>query len=234
MDSKVILIVDDSQALTDTLTEYLGRAGFEVRTACDGEAMWQQVRQGMPDLVILDVMLPGDDGFTLCSQLRRLSNVPIMMLTAVTEDADRIAGLEIGADDYLTKSFNPRELLARIKALLRRSRLTQQAATARRISFGPWTLDSVTRQLSRAGEAPRQLSGADYTLLGLFIRHPNELLSRDLISQEIWGRESDPFERGIDVQVSRLRQALDDKDRTLIMTVRNKGYMLATETVYET
>ncbi|MNH91814.1 response regulator [Aeromonas media] len=233
MDSKVILIVDDSQALTDTLTEYLGRAGFEVRTACDGEAMWQQVRQGMPDLVILDVMLPGDDGFTLCSQLRRLSNVPIMMLTAVTEDADRIAGLEIGADDYLTKSFNPRELLARIKALLRRSRLTQQAATARRISFGPWTLDSVTRQLSRAGEVPRQLSGADYTLLGLFIRHPNELLSRDLISQEIWGRESDPFERGIDVQVSRLRQALDDKDRTLIMTVRNKGYMLATETVYE-
>ena len=233
MDSKVILIVDDSQVLTDTLTEYLGRAGFEVRTACDGEAMWQQVRQGMPDLVILDVMLPGDDGFTLCSQLRRLSNVPIMMLTAVTEDADRIAGLEIGADDYLTKSFNPRELLARIKALLRRSRLTQQAATARRISFGPWTLDSVTRQLSRAGEAPRQLSGADYTLLGLFIRHPNELLSRDLISQEIWGRESDPFERGIDVQVSRLRQALDDKDRTLIMTVRNKGYMLATETVYE-
>lgn len=233
MDSKVILIVDDSQALTDTLTEYLGRAGFEVRTACDGEAMWQQVRQGMPDLVILDVMLPGDDGFTLCSQLRRLSNVPIMMLTAVTEDADRIAGLEIGADDYLTKSFNPRELLARIKALLRRSRLTQQAATARRISFGPWTLDSVTRQLSRAGEAPRQLSGADYTLIGLFIRHPNELLSRDLISQEIWGRESDPFERGIDVQVSRLRQALDDKDRTLIMTVRNKGYMLATETVYE-
>lgn len=233
MDSKVILIVDDSQALTDTLTEYLGRAGFEVRTACDGEAMWQQVRQGMPDLVILDVMLPGDDGFTLCSQLRRLSNVPIMMLTAVTEDADRITGLEIGADDYLTKSFNPRELLARIKALLRRSRLTQQAATARRISFGPWTLDSVTRQLSRAGEAPRQLSGADYTLLGLFIRHPNELLSRDLISQEIWGRESDPFERGIDVQVSRLRQALDDKDRTLIMTVRNKGYMLATETVYE-
>ncbi|MFM5509712.1 Transcriptional regulatory protein OmpR [compost metagenome] len=233
MDSKVILIVDDSQALTDTLTEYLGRAGFEVRTACDGEAMWQQVRQGMPDLVILDVMLPGDDGFTLCSQLRRLSNVPIMMLTAVTEDADRIAGLEIGADDYLTKSFNPRELLARIKALLRRSRLTQQAATARRISFGSWTLDSVTRQLSRAGEAPRQLSGADYTLLGLFIRHPNELLSRDLISQEIWGRESDPFERGIDVQVSRLRQALDDKDRTLIMTVRNKGYMLATETVYE-
>ena len=233
MDSKVILIVDDSQALIDTLTEYLGRAGFEVRTACDGEAMWQQVRQGMPDLVILDVMLPGDDGFTLCSQLRRLSNVPIMMLTAVTEDADRIAGLEIGADDYLTKSFNPRELLARIKALLRRSRLTQQAATARRISFGPWTLDSVTRQLSRVGEAPRQLSGADYTLLGLFIRHPNELLSRDLISQEIWGRESDPFERGIDVQVSRLRQALDDKDRTLIMTVRNKGYMLATETVYE-
>ncbi|MDX7901567.1 response regulator transcription factor [Aeromonas media] len=233
MDSKVILIVDDSQALTDTLTEYLGRAGFEVRTACDGEAMWQQVRQGMPDLVILDVMLPGDDGFTLCSQLRRLSNVPIMMLTAVTEDADRIAGLEIGADDYLTKSFNPRELLARIKALLRRCRLTQQAATARRISFGSWTLDSVTRQLSRAGEAPRQLSGADYTLLGLFIRHPNELLSRDLISQEIWGRESDPFERGIDVQVSRLRQALDDKDRTLIMTVRNKGYMLATETLYE-
>ena len=233
MDSKVILIVDDSQALTDTLTEYLGRAGFEVRTACDGEAMWQQVRQGMPDLVILDVMLPGDDGFTLCSQLRRLSNVPIMMLTAVTEDADRIAGLEIGADDYLTKSFNPRELLARIKALLRRSRLTQQAATARRISFGPWTLDSVTRQLSRAGEAPRQLSGADYTLLGLFIRHPHEWLSRDLISKEIWGRESDPFERGIDVQVSRLRQALDDKDRTLIMTVRNKGYMLATETVYE-
>ena len=234
MDSKQILVVDDNMELRDALIDYLGRAGFEVVGAENGEAMWHVLDSHQPDLIILDIMMPGDDGFTLCQQLRRLSDVPIIMLTAVTEEADRVAGLEMGADDYITKSFSPRELLARIKTILRRSHVSNSTKLARKIRFGEWQIDTVTRQLIHIPSCSiKQLSGADLTLLLLFVSHAESILSRDDIAREIWGREADPLERGIDVQISRLRHHLEDKDRSLIITVRNKGYMLTTHVLYE-
>ncbi|OLQ89036.1 DNA-binding response regulator [Vibrio ponticus] len=234
MGEKQILVVDDNQDLREALSDYLGKAGFDVIGAENGVAMWQQLDVHQPDLIILDIMMPGDDGFSLCQQLRRTSNVPIIMLTAVTEEADRVAGLEMGADDYITKSFSPRELLARIKTILRRSVTTQSAKLARKVRFAEWQLDTVTRQLTHTpSKTVKQLSGADLSLLGLFISHAESILSRDDIAREIWGRDADPFERGIDVQISRLRHHLDDKDRSLILTVRNKGYMLTAGVQYE-
>lgn len=164
--------------------------------------------------------------FTLCRELRRTSNMPIIMLTAVSDEIDRVAGLEMGADDYITKSFSPRELLARIKTILRRSQQQSSHHMARRIHFAGWTLNTVTRQLTHPQKSSKQLSGADLSLLGLFLAQPEGLLSRDDIAQAIWGRDAEPLERGIDVQISRLRHHLEDKDRQLILTVRNKGYML--------
>ncbi len=234
MNNKTILVVDDNKELRDALSEYLGRSNFTVLTASDGEDMWRVLETHEPNLIILDIMMPGDDGFTLCSQIRRNSSVPIIMLTAVTEEADRVAGLEMGADDYITKSFSPRELLARIKAILRRATHSPEAPFARKVTFSGWTLDTITRQLLCHDKPAKQLSGADFSLLALFLRQPNEILSRDAIAQAIWGRDSEPLERGIDVQISRLRHHLDDKQRNTIITVRNKGYMLAVETLHET
>lgn len=230
---KTILVVDDNEELRSALSDYFGQAGFHVITAADGEEMWKQLADQEPNLIILDIMMPGDDGFTLCTQIRRRSNVPIIMLTAVTEESDRVAGLEMGADDYITKSFSPRELLARIKAILRRANNNSDLPFARKITFAGWTLDTITRQLLHEGKTPRQLSGADFSLLTLFLRQPNAILSRDDIAQAIWSRDAEPLERGIDVQISRLRHHLDDKERELIITIRNKGYMLAVEALYE-
>jgi DNA-binding response OmpR family regulator len=225
VEKKTILIVDDNQEILDALSEYLERANFLVETAIDGEHMWQKIASVTPDLIILDIMLPGDDGLTLCQKLRQNSQVPIIMLTAVTDDADRIAGLEIGADDYITKSFNPRELLARIKALLRRSAFTHNHSE-RKFRFMEWTFDTLKRQLHHDDGEVVALSGADFCLLSLLLESPNRLLSRDDIAQALWGRDAEPLERGIDVQVSRLRKQLRDDDRSTIMTVRNRGYML--------
>lgn len=233
MENKTILVVDDNEDLREALCEYFGRNSFDVMTASGGDEMWLKLADNEPNLIILDIMMPGDDGFTLCAQIRRRSNIPIIMLTAVTEEADRVAGLEMGADDYITKSFSPRELLARVKAILRRTTQSSEASFARKITFANWTLDTITRQLLTEGQTPKQLSGADFSLLTLFLRQPNEILSRDAIAQVIWGRDAEPLERGIDVQISRLRHHLDDKDRNFIITVRNKGYMLAVETLYE-
>ncbi|GLO63504.1 DNA-binding response regulator [Vibrio sp. MACH09] len=230
---KTILVVDDNEELRDALSDYFGRAGFKVITAADGEEMWKQLETNEPNLIILDIMMPGDDGFTLCAQIRRRSNVPVIMLTAVTEESDRVAGLEMGADDYITKSFSPRELLARVKAILRRASHNTDVPFARKITFAGWTLDTITRQLLHEEKSPRQLSGADFSLLTLFLRQPNAILSRDEIAQAIWGRDAEPLERGIDVQISRLRNHLDDRYRELIITIRNKGYMLAVEALYE-
>ncbi|HAS6347309.1 TPA: response regulator [Vibrio vulnificus] len=234
MDSKLILVVDDNQDLREALSEYLGKAGFEVQCAENGQIMWQKLEQCQPDLIILDIMMPGDDGFTLCQKIRRHSDVPIIMLTAVSEEADRVAGLEMGADDYITKSFSPRELLARIKTILRRSQIHHDTRLTRRIRFDDWQLDTVTRQLTHCpSQTIKQLSGADLSLLALFLSHAESILSRDDIAREIWGRDADPFERGIDVQISRLRHHLEDKERALILTVRNKGYMLTAGAHYE-
>lgn len=234
MENKRILVVDDNQELREALSDYLGRAGFEVLGAENGRAMWLTLQHTTPDLIILDIMMPGEDGFSLCRQLRQESQIPIIMLTAVTEEADRVAGLEMGADDYITKSFSPRELLARIKTILRRSQPDNQIQLKRRVKFDDWHLDMVTRQLSSpSSKQIKQLSGADLSLLGLFVSNAKAILSRDDIAREIWGRDAEPFERGIDVQISRLRQHLEDKDRSLILTVRNKGYMLTADVYYE-
>jgi len=234
MDKKQIVVVDDNFELRDALSDYLGRAGFNVIGAENGVAMWKVLESTSPDLIILDIMMPGDDGFTLCQQLRRLSDTPIIMLTAVAEEADRVAGLEMGADDYITKSFSPRELLARIKTILRRSGASHTTQLARKITLAEWQLDTVTRQLTHLhSKVTKQLSGSDLSLLALFITKAESILSRDDIAREIWGRDADPFERGIDVQISRLRHHLEDKDRSLILTVRNQGYMLTTGVHYE-
>lgn len=233
MERKTILIVDDSEEIRDALSEYLSKAGFVVRTAVDGEEMWRQLEQEEPHLVILDIMLPGDDGLTLCAAIRRHSFVPIIMLTAVTDEYDRIAGLEVGADDYITKSFSPRELLARIKALLRRTQFGAATGQAGRLRFLCWTFDRTRRQLLHDTGHKVQLSGSDYSLLSLFLQKPNYLFSRDEIALAIWGREISPFERGIDMQMSRLRKHLNDEDKNIIISVRNKGYMLAVDKIVE-
>ena len=230
---KRILIVDDSEDLRDALSTYLTKSGFAVTTACDGEEMNKVLAVSEPHLIILDVMLPGDDGFTLCNRIRKTSNVPIIMLTAVTDEIDRVTGLELGADDYITKTFSPRELLARIKALLRRSQFTQGLENARYICFSQWKLDMLMRVLITSNGEERKLSGADFSLLTFFLRHPNKPLSRGDISEAIRGREAMPLERGIDIQVSRLRTKLDDSDHSVIRTLRNAGYMLNTDAIHE-
>lgn len=230
--SKTILVVDDNQELRAALYDYLSGAGFSVLTAAHGEEMRSLLCRHRVHLIILDIMLPGEDGFTLCRQIRQHANTPIIMLTAVTDEADKVTGLELGADDYITKSFSPRELLARIKAVIRRSQLSAPSHTSRYIMFSGFTLDTITRRLEREGYPTRMLSGADMTLLNLFLRTPNSILTRDQIAREIWGRDAEPLERGIDVQISRLRQHLQDKERNLIIAVRNKGYLLNTEDIH--
>lgn len=224
MNKKKILIVDDSEELTDALGEYLTRSGFAVSIAFDGEEMKKILKNSEQDLIILDVNLPGDDGFTLCAHIRQSSEIPIIMLTAASDEIDRVTGLEIGADDYVTKTFSPRELLARIKAIFRRSKMTNNSEQ-RYINFAGWTLDSVTRLLISPEQENNKLSGSDFSLLLLFLKSRNTVLSRDDIALQIWGREMDPLERGIDVQISRLRSHLKDKQHKIIMTVRNEGYV---------
>lgn len=236
---KPILIVDDDQEIRELLKEYLSRAGFDVLTACDGVEMYQQLAQATPELIILDIMMPGDDGFSLCQQMRRKSQVPIIMLTAASDEADRVIGLELGADDYIAKPFSPRELMARIKALLRRAEFRQPEKetpqTGRKIHFAGWTLDTRTQLLNHEDGSQIDLTGSDFILLHLFLQHPGQILDRDTISDATRGRESLPMERGIDVQISRLRQKLGDngKGPRIIKTIRGSGYMLIAEVTYD-
>ncbi len=235
-----ILVVDDDQDIRELLDEYLTRAGYQVSTVKDGDGLLTSLEnQGYPALILLDVMLPGDDGFALCQQVRRQSNVPIIMLTAVSDETDQIIGLEIGADDYIAKPFNPRQLVARIKAVLRRSQVNHgetQPAVAQHIVFGDWRLNTISHQLSHLEHGTTlDLSGSDFTLLMLFLSRPNEVLDRDTISCATRGREALPFERGIDVQLSRLRHRLGDsvKYPQYIKTLRGNGYMLTVPVNYE-
>ena len=227
-----ILVVDDDREIRSLLGDYLEKNGFRATAVADGRAMWSALEQGRFDLVILDVMLPGEDGFVLCRSLRARSDLPVIMLTAKGEDMDRIVGLELGADDYLAKPFNPRELLARIKSVLRRHRAVPgnlQAEPARYLHFAGWTLDLAARNLVSPTQVVVALSGAEFRLLRVFLSYPNRVLSRDQLMDLTVGREADPLDRSIDVQVSRLRQRVDDDARepAIIKTVRGEGYVLA-------
>ncbi|MCL6420985.1 response regulator [Aestuariirhabdus haliotis] len=230
---KRILVVDDDREIRELLETYLNQNGYLASTLEDGSRLMEQLQTGPTvDLVVLDLMMPGDDGFSLCRQIRAESQTPIIMLTASAEDTDRIIGLEMGADDYVAKPFNPRELLARIKAVLRRSHaLIGTANKGRFFRFGNWRLDTIQRDLIDADNVVIPLSGADYNLLLLFLENPNQVLSREQLLVATRGREANPFDRSIDVQLSRLRQRLseDAKDPHIIKTVRGAGYVLAAE-----
>jgi two-component system, OmpR family, response regulator len=227
-----VLVVDDDAEIRDLLREYLEKNGYRVTTVADGKGMWTALEPGRPDIVVLDLMLPGDDGLTLCRKLRSRSEVPVIMLTARGEETDRIVGLEVGADDYLAKPFNPRELLARIKSVLRRSRTLPdnlQPETAGRMRFAGWTLDLAARNLVSPAGVVVALSGTEFRLLRVFLAHPNRVLNRDQLIDFMLSRDASPFDRSIDVQVSRLRHRLgeDAKEPAIIKTVRGEGYVLS-------
>ncbi len=225
-----ILVVDDDAEIRSLVAEYLGSQGYRVSTARDGVQMRSAIKADSPDLVVLDLMLPGEDGLSLCRDLRARSSLPVIMLTARRDEIDRIIGIEMGADDYLGKPFNPRELLARIKSVLRRTRALPAAqGDAKRLRFAGWTLDCIARHLIDAEGVIVPLSGAQYRLLAVFLNHPDRVLDRDRLMDLALGREATPFDRSIDVQVSRLRQLLGDNGREprIIKTVRNGGYVLA-------
>jgi len=227
-----ILIVDDDREIRTLLSDYLQKNGFRASAVADGRAMWSALEGGRIDLVILDVMLPGEDGFVLCRNLRGRGDIPVIMLTAKGDQTDRIVGLELGADDYLPKPFNPRELLARIKSVLRRHRTVPgnlQPEPMKALRFAGWTLDLASRNLVSPEHVVVALSGAEFRLLRVFLSYPNRVLTRDQLMDLTVGREADPQDRSVDVQVSRLRQRLgeDAREPVLIKTVRGEGYVLA-------
>ena len=227
-----ILIVDDDLEIRRLLADYLARNGFAALAARDGREMWQMLERHVVDLVVLDLMLPDTDGLTLCRDLRAKGNLPVLRLTARGEETDRIVGIEMGADDYLVKPFNPRELLARIKSILRRTRSLPpnlRPEPTRCLAFSGWCLDTATRLLTSPDGVATPLSGGEYRLLRILLDHPNRVLNRDQLTEMIQGREAEPYDRAVDVQVSRLRQRLRDDRREpqLIKTVRGEGYVLA-------
>jgi two-component system OmpR family response regulator len=217
--------VDDDPEILDLLRDYLQGNGYRVSTAADGKAMWSLLERQRVDLVVLDIMLPGEDGLVLCRQLRASSDLPVIMLTALGEDTERIIGLEMGADDYLGKPFNPRELLARIRGVLRRAGGDVSGSDA--VRFADWTLDRNARHLISKEGVIVNLSTGEYRLLEAFVEHPNRVLSRDQLMDILQGRDWGPFDRSIDVQVSRLRRRLHDdaRESELIKTVRGEGYL---------
>jgi len=229
-DNGHILIVDDQREICDLVQEYLASEGYRVSTAYDGAGMRRVIAQDPVDLVILDLMLPGEDGLTLARSLREESSVGIIILTGRGETVDRIIGLEMGADDYLPKPFHLRELLARVKSVLRRASTRsadRQGASRPRARFAGWNLDLSTRELlSPAGEEVRLTTG-EFDLLSAFVNNANQVLSRDRLLDLARNREAGPFDRTIDVQVGRLRRKLEDDPQrpTMIKTVRGSGYI---------
>ena len=223
-----ILIVDDDSQIRQLLREYLTGFGMSVVAVADGQAMAEAIKHNTFDLVILDLMLPGEDGLALCRKLRAESDVPILMLTARGEATDRVVGLELGADDYIVKPFEPRELVARIQTILRRARGKREGHKQQNeAEFMGWRLNYVLRQLVSPKDLVIPLSNAEFRLLSVFVEHPNRILSREFLLDSARGRDMDIFDRSIDILVSRVRQKLDDDSRTptLIKTVRGEGYL---------
>ncbi len=226
-----LLVVDDDREIRVLLKRFLGRQGFRVSTAADGDEMQRMMADWKIDLVILDLMLPGRDGLTICRELRRTSLVPVVMLTVMGEEHDRIKGFSGGADDYIAKPFNPHELLARIRAVLRRTRMVPPSAKAaggrRVLLFDNWRLDVGMRRLTSSDGTLVDLSTAEFDLLLAFAEHPQRVLSRDQLLDLARGKVEIPFDRKIDMQVSRLRHKIEEnpKQPTLIQTVRGGGYI---------
>ncbi|WP_192561403.1 response regulator [Pseudomonas gozinkensis] len=230
-----ILIVDDDREIRELVGNYLTKNGLRSTVVADGRQMRSFLEANTVDLIVLDIMLPGDDGLVLCRELRagKHKAIPILMLTARDDQTDRILGLEMGADDYLTKPFAARELLARINAVLRRTRMLPPnlliTETGRLLAFGRWRLDTTARHLLDEDNTMVALSGAEYRLLRVFLDHPQRVLSRDQLLNLTQGRDADLFDRSIDLLVSRLRQRLldDSREPTYIKTVRNEGYVFS-------
>ena len=233
-----LLIVDDDREIRGLLAQYLEKHDFRTTTVADGREMRRILERSHVDLLVLDLMLPGEDGLSLCRELRSRSQLPIIMLTARGEDVDRIVGLELGADDYVAKPFNPRELLGRIKAVLRRSAHAPRDPSpdnVRGFSFGGWRLDTVSRTLANEEGREVALSGAEYRLLAVLLGSGNRVLTRAQLTELLRGRDADPFDRSIDVRVSRLRQILGDDARApqIIKTVYGEGYVIGVSVVTE-
>jgi DNA-binding response OmpR family regulator len=221
-----VLIVEDDREVRETVAEYLGSHGYEVREAADGAAMRKLLGDGIPELVLLDVRLPGEDGLSLARWLRERHEVCIIMVTAAGEVIDRVVGLEVGADDYIGKPFDLRELLARVKSVLRRS-ATPKNTASRRVLFGNCQLDLDRHQLLGAGGEDIALTAMEFDLLRAFAEHPNRVLSRDQLLTLTRNREWEPFDRSIDIRIARLRRKIeDDPDNPkTIKTIRGSGYI---------
>lgn len=233
-----ILLVDDDAQLRVLVARFLERFGFVVTSVQDGASAREALERGAYDLVILDVMLPGMTGIEICRELRSTSSLPIIMLTARSDEVTRVAGLEGGADDYVTKPFNPREFIARVRSVLRRSRLSGQTSGStqpNRATFGQWSLDFVHRELISPQGALIDLSTGEYDLLVVFVEHANKVLSRDALMELAKARMPDPFDRAIDVQISRLRKKLDlnGEPGQFIKTIRGTGYMFAVPVTFD-
>ena len=231
-----ILIVDDHREIRDLVSRILTREGFRVSTAQDGRTMRKVLADARIDLVLLDIMLPGEDGLTLCRSLRAASQIPIIMLTAKGEEVDRIVGLEMGADDYLPKPFGGRELVARIKAVLRRSRIAPEVETKVKpkvYRFDRWSLNSQARELVREDGVTVPLSSAEFELLLALVQRPQRVLSRDQLLDLTRGRVAGPFDRSIDTQVSRLRKKIerDPSDPKIVQTVWGGGYIFTASVI---
>jgi two-component system, OmpR family, response regulator len=231
--SPAILVVDDDGQILELVSRFLRANGFRVHAARNGVEMMEGLRRVSVDLIVLDLMLPGKGGLDLCRELRRMSTVPVIMLTAKSDDVDRIIGLEVGADDYLPKPFNPRELLARINAVLRRVRSQGRQPLergGRSLQFAGWRLDILKRELTDPRGVVVDLSTGEYDLLLAFLEAPQRVLTREFLLDAARNRSIEAFDRSVDVQVSRLRRKLDGVD-DLIKTVRGAGYLFAADVI---
>jgi DNA-binding response OmpR family regulator len=229
MSKELIYVVDDDPGIRELLTEYLTSQGYDVASAEDGEKLETLLQDRKPNLIVLDLMMPGEDGLSIARRLKGAAGMPpVIMLSAKGEDIDRIIGLEVGADDYLPKPFNPRELVARIKAVLRRGATPVAEGAARVVRFGPFSLNLDSRSLSCEGEEIVITSG-EFSLLEIFVQHPNRALSRDWLMDQLRGFERDPFDRSIDVRVNRLRKKIeaDAANPRHIKTVWGQGYLFS-------
>ncbi|MEO1469919.1 MAG: response regulator [Pseudomonadota bacterium] len=224
----LILVVDDDPEIRRLVAEFLAREGLEVEEAADADAMDTVLARRRPDLIVLDLMLPGEDGLSICRRLRAAGGPAILMLTAKSDEIDRVVGLEMGADDYLAKPFGPRELLARIRAVLRRTAETGTVqAASRRFAFDRFVVDLDARQLADDAGTAIVLTSGEFDLLACFVQRPRRVLSRDQILDRLRGRGAEPFDRTVDMLVSRLRRKLAtaSPEAELISTVRNGGYL---------